>query len=230
MGVEILYEDKDIFVVLKPAGMPSQEERSTAMDMVSYLKNLSTMAQGYSKPPYVAPVHRLDRPVGGVMVYARTPQAAKYLSQQFQTRQVKKTYQALLAGVLPDKEGRLCHYLQKDGRANCSKVVEAKSSGAKEAILRYNVLEQRRMENGQDITRVQICLETGRHHQIRVQMAAVGAPVLGDTKYGNVTLELDLGGLALFSYGLEFNHPVTKRHLAFYENSPFSIDNPIISL
>lgn len=222
--VKILYEDQDIFVVVKPAGMPSQGDRSSVMDMVSWLKN--NLAKKGNKTPYVAVVHRLDRPVGGVMVYAKTKRAAAGLSAQIQKNQMTKKYRVVLTGAPEETKGVYEDMLLKDERSNTSKVVQAQTPGAKRAKLSYEVLTQVE-EEGCKYTLAEVLLETGRHHQIRVQMAAHGAGVYGDTKYNPLYQNrkgwFDMG---LFSCCLAFKHPVTGKKLAFEyipETKPFTL-------
>ncbi len=136
MTPEILYEDRDIIVVYKPAGMESQSGKSFSMDLCSYLKNRAA-AQGV-KNPYIGVVHRLDRMVAGVMVYAKTKEVAAGLSKQVQSGQMKKYYKALLCGRLSQPEGEMVDYLLQDGRTNHSAVVKAGVTGAKEARLTYH--------------------------------------------------------------------------------------------
>lgn len=220
LNVDILYEDADIFVVVKPPGMPSQAERSTAVDMVSYLKNLVARRDKVSNP-YVAVVHRLDRPVGGVMVYARTPKAAASLSAQVSARSIEKGYLAVVCGTLPQAQGHLEHYLRKDGRTNTSEVVQDPADG-KRAALDYTVLGTATVA-GDTYSLVDIRLETGRHHQIRAQMSAAGAPVAGDVKYGFTGAFREMG---LFSRRLVFRHPVSKKLMEFTavpDGRPFDI-------
>ena len=217
VNVKILYEDAHIIVVVKPAGMPSQAERSTAMDMVSYLKNM-LVRRDKVKNPYVAVVHRLDRPVGGVMVYAKTPKAAANLSAQVSERSISKEYMTVLCGELSQEKGTLTDWLLKDGRTNMSKVVEVNSyKDAKKAVLNYQVLDKK-MLNDKIYSLVHIHLETGRHHQIRVQMSHAGAPVAGDTKYGDCQ-DRSFRNVALFSCALEFVHPATGKQMRF-ESKP----------
>ncbi len=212
MNVEILYEDAHIFVVVKPAGMPSQSERSASMDMVSYLKNLLARRDKV-KNPYIAVVHRLDRPVGGVMVYAKSAKATSDLSAQVSNRSIGKEYMAVLEGHLLEPSGQLVDWLLKDGRTNMSQVVhETGQKEAKKAILNYKTLDQCETD-GQKYSLVHIHLETGRHHQIRVQMAHSGAPVAGDTKYGPGIHRFR--NVALFSSALEFEHPITRKKMRF---------------
>ena len=216
--VKILYEDVQIIVCVKPAGMASQAERSSAMDLVSWLKNYiggQKRAVGGQKN-YIGVVHRLDKPVGGVMVYAKTPKAASELSRQFSALDTEKTYLAVLTGRLPETSGVLENRLERDGRTNTSSVVD---TGGKQARLEYRVLAER---DGRSL--VEVRLYTGRHHQIRVQMAHAGAGIYGDMKYNreatekwNRERETPTGskGLGLFSCGLIFSHPATGKRMKF---------------
>lgn len=215
MDVRIIYEDQEIIVVIKPAGMPSQSDRSMTMDMVSYLKNY--LVPSVSGEPYIGVIHRLDRPVGGVMVYAKTPQAAKILSGQLQKKQIGKKYMAVLTGKLPNEEGTLKDWIETDKRTNVSKIVSKPSKAAKEAALNYRVIGTAEHE-GQVYSLTDIELITGRHHQIRVQTAGAGAGIYGDTKY-NPAFQGKKGwfDLGLFSYYLAFKHPKTGRPLTFKE-------------
>lgn len=227
IDVKILYEDADIIVCVKPPGMPSQPERSSAMDLVSWLKNYRRMKEqsgrdgagkgrGGTGSPYIGVVHRLDRPVGGVMVYAKNPKAAGELSRQFSSHQTEKIYLALLTGRLPEASGKLENFLQKDGRTNTSSVVE---KGGKKASLTYRELEEKR-----GLSLVELRLQTGRHHQIRVQTAWAGAGIYGDMKYNpehtkNWNEKEGIGSgkpeLCLFSCCLAFSHPVSRRKMRF---------------
>ena len=216
--VKILYEDVQIIVCVKPAGMASQAERTSAMDLVSWLKNYiggQKRAVGGQKN-YIGVVHRLDKPVGGVMVYAKTPKAASELSRQFSAPDTEKTYLAVLTGRLPETSGVLENRLERDGRTNTSSVVD---TGGKQARLEYRVLAER---DGRSL--VEVRLYTGRHHQIRVQMAHAGAGIYGDMKYNreatekwNRERETPTGskGLGLFSCGLIFSHPATGKRMKF---------------
>ena len=216
--VKILYEDVQIIVCVKPAGMASQAERSSAMDLVSWLKNYiggQKRAVGGQKN-YIGVVHRLDKPFGGVMVYAKTPKAASELSRQFSAHDTEKTYLAVLTGRLPETSGVLENRLERDGRTNTSSVVD---TGGKQARLEYRVLAER---DGRSL--VEVRLYTGRHHQIRVQMAHAGAGIYGDMKYNreatekwNRERETPTGskGLGLFSCGLIFSHPATGKRMKF---------------
>ena len=179
---EILYEDDQILVCHKPAGVPVQTKKIGTQDMESILKNYLFIHSSHHaghKPPYLAVIHRLDQPVSGILVFARTPAAAKNLNQQLQNDQFEKYYQAVVCGVLPDS-GTLTDYLVKDGRTNTSRTCSKNTPGAKKAVLSYEILETSEVTG---LSVVQIHLGTGRHHQIRVQMAGAGAPLWGDNKY-----------------------------------------------
>ena len=216
--VKILYEDVQIIVCVKPAGMASQAERSSAMDLVSWLKNYiggQKRAVGGQKN-YIGVVHRLDKPVGGVMVYAKTPKAASELSRQFSAHDTEKTYLAVLTGRLPETSGVLENRLERDGRTNTSSVVD---TGGKQARLEYRVLAER---DGRSL--VEVRLYTGRHHQIRVQLAHAGMPIVGDKKYNFKENIAPSGGqLALCSFKIAFRHPKTHRKLEFEIDKPFGL-------
>ena len=206
--IEILKEDNDILVCRKPAGIPVQTAKMGQQDMISLLKN-HRATEG--EPPEIYVVHRLDQPVEGVMVFAKNPRAAAALSRQIQGKTVDKYYRALVEGVPDPAEGRLEDYLLRDGKTNTSRVVTPKTDGAKKADLSYRVLEIR---EDRSVSLLEIRLETGRHHQIRVQMAHAGHPLVGDKKYnpGCTSEYLPIG---LSSVRIAFCHPTTGRRLEY---------------
>lgn len=207
----ILYEDKEILVCRKPAGMPVQAAGIGTMDMESALKNyLAQKIPG--KVPYLGIVHRLDQPVEGILVFAKTPGAAGSLSKQIMAGGAGKYYLAVVEGKPERSEGTLTDYLKKNGRANMSQAVPENTPGAKKAVLHYRILDQKEI-NGKVRTLLRIRLETGRHHQIRVQLSHAGYPLLGDRKY-NPSGEKGKS-LGLCSCGLEFKHPKTGRLMKF---------------
>lgn len=243
---DILYEDEAVFVVRKPAGTESQRGKSFAMDLESELKNLLA-SRHPGKVPYLGVVHRLDRPVTGVMVYAKTKAAAASLSRQFSAGTAHKTYEALVVGELPQEEGQLRDWLESDSRSNYTKVAAEeyaqRGGNAKEALLRYRVLSQDEEsvftcregadrwsvftcgtltgsmmpETGKQVHAVRIELMTGRHHQIRVQLAHAGAPVLGDTRYGQPLDGVQMKGrIALCAVILAFRHPTNGKMMRFH--------------
>lgn len=211
--MKILYEDNDLLVCCKPAGLPVQTASVSARDMVSELKNYLVQAENTSKgrngskEPYLGVVHRLDQPVSGVLVFAKNPTAAADLSNQVQDGRMNKQYKALVWGVPNPKEAFLEHFLQKDMKTNKSYV----AASGKKSKLFYKV-EKELEEDGEICSQVAIKLYTGRHHQIRVQMAAVGHPILGDTKYGTMKKS---SSLKLCAYELTFVHPGTKKEMTF---------------
>ena len=208
MKFDILYEDDQVIVCYKPAGVPTQTSKLGEQDMVSLLKN-------HLKGGYVAVIHRLDQPVEGVLVFAKTSAAAKELNKGLQGAGFGKYYKAVLWGVPEKKEAVLENYLVKDGRANTSRVTTANEKDAKKAILNYEVQEVGK-DGEKDITLVKVKLETGRHHQIRVQMANMGCPIWGDSKYNTAAIQdRRFRQIALCAYKLEFVHPKTKKKMEF---------------
>lgn len=204
---DILYEDPYLIVCRKPAGLAVQSASFGRMDLESMVRG-HLAEKNKAANPYLGVVHRLDQPVQGLVVFAKTKAAAASLSAQVQDGRMKKEYLAVLEGALPQREGTLVHFLKKDAAGNHSQAVEEKTPGAKRACLRYRVLKE---EGG--LTLVQIQLETGRHHQIRVQMAAAGAPVCGDAKYNpNARRGQEL---KLCASRLGFVHPKSGRRLEF---------------
>lgn len=218
MKLEIIFEDNDIIVCRKPAGVPTQTKRVGEADMVSLLKNHIYKQQNVKKEPYLAVIHRLDQPVEGLLVFAKTPFAAKELNKQLQNTGFGKHYLALLNGKLETPSGTLEQYLVKDGRTNTSRICEKNEKDARFARLSYEMVSY---NEEKDQTLVRVLLDTGRHHQIRVQMAGMGHPIVGDKKY-NTTETKHARTLALCAYRLEFRHPKTKKQQTFeLETLPF---------
>lgn len=220
MKTRIIYEDNDILVCIKPAGFAVQSAHISSGDMESELKSYLRKTTG---SPYLGIVHRLDQPVGGVMVFAKNDRAAASLSRQVQSGSGKtmgKYYEALVLGSdISDKEV-LVDYMVKDNKTNTSRVTSSNDKQAKKASLSYKVLE--RYEDG--YARIGVQLSTGRHHQIRVQMAHAGHPLLGDQKYGNdqsmeLSEKLGLKNVQLRATRLEFIHPSTNKKMVFDDKS-----------
>lgn len=200
-NLEILYEDNHIIVVVKPFNILSQSDNTKDIDMLSIIKTY--LKEKYNKPGnvYLGLVHRLDRPTGGIMVFAKTSKAASRLSEQIRLNLFTKKYLAIVNGYLKDKNGVFEDYILK--KEDNSSII---SNLGKYAKLEYEVLKEK-----SNLSLVSILLHTGRHHQIRVQFSSRGYPLYGDQRYG----KKDLKQLALFSYYLSFNHPVTKERLEF---------------
>lgn len=218
--IPVIYEDNELIVCVKPQGVSSQADKSNDEDVLDYFKSYLYDRDELDEEPYLAIIHRLDRPVGGLMVLAKTKQAAADLSDQVQDGTMIKYYQAILTGELPEECGCLEDYLVKDGKTNLSKVVPKGTKGAKKAVLNYEVLDVYETDEGV-ISYVLIELLTGRHHQIRVQMANQGAGIWGDTKYNPKFRKVKrrYQQIGLYATRLEFEHPVTGEHLIF-KNEP----------
>lgn len=205
--LKVLYEDNHIIVVIKPYNIPSQSDKTNDIDMLSLVKEY--IKEKYQKPGnvYVGLVHRLDRPVGGIMVFAKTSKAASRLSESIRNKSFSKTYLAVVNGKFEKQNGILENYLWKDEALNMSKVVSKDKKGAKLARLTYEVLTEKN-----DLSLVKINLETGRHHQIRVQFSNAGHSLYGDQKYGKGSMGKQI---ALWAYRLEFKHPVKDEIMKF---------------
>ena len=208
--INVVYEDNHIIVVEKPVNIPVQADDSKDLDFLSMIKKY--IKDKYNKPGnvYVGLVHRLDRPVGGIMVFAKTSKAASRLSTQVANHQLEKTYLAVVCGKTP-KNGKFFDYLVKDKKKNQSYVTD-KEHG-KESRLSYCRLDY---QNGFSL--VEIHLETGRSHQIRVQFSSRGFPLVGDAKYNQN--HDGKTSVALFAKKLAFYHPITKEKICFQLDKP----------
>jgi 23S rRNA pseudouridine1911/1915/1917 synthase len=222
MTLTILYEDKDVIVCVKPAGVPTQSSQIQTPDMVSILTNHLSEQSASHKQPYLAVIHRLDQPVEGILVFAKTPYAAKELNRQLTTHGFGKYYRALLRGKPAATSGTLIHYLVKDGKTNSSKVCKEGTPGAKLASLDYEILHLYTCKDGSEFAVAEIKLYTGRHHQIRVQMSQLGLPIVGDRKYDPAaTIPTELSSqlphqlLQLYACKLSFQHPRTCNQMEF---------------
>ena len=207
-NLTVLYEDNQIVVVIKPQNVPTMPDESKNLDMLSMVK--AYIKEKYNKPgeAFVGLVHRLDRPTGGIMVFARNSKAAKRLSEQFSTHKVEKVYYAITNGVVKIKTQKLTNYLKKDEKENIVKIVPMSEQGAKKAELVYKVLE----DNGKE-SLLEVKILTGRSHQIRLQLSNIGYPLVGDVKYGQ---EKGLtSNLGLWAGKLSFVHPTTKEKMVF---------------
>lgn len=209
MNLRILHEDEHVIVCYKPAGLATQTAKMGAQDMESLLKNY--LYKKEKKMPYVAVIHRLDQPVEGILVFAKTPFAAKELNKGMQGAGFGKYYKAVVCGIPNEKKAVLEDYLVKDGKTNTSRIGRKDEAEAKKAVLAYEVIQQT-----DDKALLKIKLETGRHHQIRVQMANMGCPIWGDTKYNSAeNVDKSWKNIALCAYHLEFVHPKTKKKMVF---------------
>ena len=224
MVQNIIYEDEELLVVYKPAKIAVQTKRFGQMDMESLLKNyLAGKEEGCPAGravPYLAVIHRLDQPVEGLLVFAKTLEAAADLSVQASGKDsMRKEYLAVVCGRPDQLKGQLRDWLLKDGRTNTSRAVPKGTKGAKEALLQYELLETCA---GRSLLRIR--LQTGRHHQIRVQFSSRNHALWGDQRYNSNAKKGQQ--IALHSYRLSFPHPVTKEILTFtseIDRYPFNI-------
>ncbi|GFN30733.1 RluA family pseudouridine synthase [Paenibacillus xylaniclasticus] len=210
-GIPILFEDNHLLVVVKPPGIPSQEDDSGDPDMLTLLKE--DLKIRYNKPGnvFLGLVHRLDRPVGGAMLFAKTSKAASRLSEAVRSREFGKTYMAVVHGSPSSSSGTLRHWMRKDNKRNVSTTFDKPVADAKEAVLDYAVIT-----SSSGLSLVAIKLHTGRSHQIRAQMAAIGCPLYGDAKYGAPSKRCDShSSVLLWSTSVAVPHPVTKERLIF---------------
>ena len=218
MNIPILFEDNHLLIVEKPINVPVQEDSSGDHDLLTMLKE--DIKVRYQKPGnvYLGLVHRLDRPVGGAIVFAKTSKAASRLSDMIRRRVIDRTYLTVVHGVPKQKKGTLEHYLLKDSRKNKVTAEAASHPQAKQAILGYEVLESK-----EGFSLLAVKLHTGRSHQIRVQLATIGHPIYGDQKYGE---RVNKPGqqIALWANLLSFEHPVRKEPITIQNRPP--VDYP----
>ena len=217
MRTKVIYEDKDIMVIHKPAGLATQTGQIGSMDVVSELKNYLA-AKG--EDSYVGVIHRLDQPVDGLLVFAKNKRAAAHLSGQLAKDNLNKEYDAVVCGVTECREETLTDYLRKgnDSRAQVVTGEEARFPDARRAVLHYCVKEEAPPFPG--TTLIHVTLQTGRFHQIRAQMAHAGYPLLGDVKYGNemsaeLSRQYGIRQVALCASAMSLQHPVTGKKLHF---------------
>ncbi len=210
-NLKVLFEDNHIIVVEKKPNIPSQADKTKDIDMLTIVKQY--LKEKYKKPGgvYLGLIHRLDRPVGGIMIFAKTSKAATRLSNQVREKIFKKKYLAVVDGKFEEKQGTLEDYLYKDEKHNTSKVVNKDKRKAKLAKLDYQVLYYNEVKN---LSLVNINLYTGRHHQIRVQLSHLGHSIFGDQKYGTRGQGKKI---ALWAYELTINHPITKEKMTFQD-------------
>ncbi len=207
--INIIYEDNHLLVIEKPINIPVQKDNTNDIDMLTLLKDYRKKHENKPGEAYLGLVHRLDRPVGGIMVFAKTSKAAARLSNQIRENTFHKTYLAVINGHLPSKDV-LEDYLYKNEKENKTYVV-SKEKG-KYSKLSYQVLKEK-----DNLSLVRINLITGRSHQIRVQFSSRNHPLIGDSKYGKNKENINI---ALFAESIIFKHPITKEELTFKLDIP----------
>jgi 23S rRNA pseudouridine1911/1915/1917 synthase len=205
MNIPILHEDSEILVVNKPSGIPTQPDKKGTESLLEILSE---------NRPNLYLIHRLDQRVSGIVIFAKTEQSASQLSKEFQTRNITKKYRAIVANKPPESEAKLTHWLLKDAKKNLSKAFENEVKNSQKAELIYKIIQ-----SSERYHLLEIELLTGRFHQIRSQLSAIGSPILGDLKYGYKRSSPD-GSIFLQSYHLSLNHPTTKQALQFEIEMP----------
>ena len=212
--VEILYEDNHLLAVFKKPSDLSQSDKTGDLSLDSEIKKY--LSEKYHKPGevYLGVVHRLDRPVGGVILYARTSKALGRLNEIFRTREVKKTYLAIIGERPPEDEAVLTHFLKKNEKQNKTYAYDSEVKGSKKASLTYKLSGR-----SDRYFLLEVDLHSGRHHQIRAQLAKIGCPIKGDLKYGYPRSNED-GSICLFARRLEFIHPVKKERVTITAHFP----------
>lgn len=212
MQTQIVYEDEAVLVIRKPAGLATESAGIGQKDVVSELKNY-VAKKNPGKMPYLGVVHRLDQPVEGLLVFAKTKKAAENLTAQLGKGTLKKEYLAVVCGKVPENTGRLVDYLAKE--KGMAVVKDAADAQAKKAVLTYT-----KKAETEELTLLAVQIETGRFHQIRAQLSHAGFPILGDEKYGSeeskeLSREKKIRFTALCAASLSFRHPVTGKVMAF---------------
>ncbi len=205
--MDIVYEDNHIIIVNKKPGEIVQGDKTGDRPISEMLKDW--LKEKYTKPGNVfcGVIHRLDRPVGGLVVFAKTGKGLARMNELFRNGEVKKTYWAITKNMPPKQEDTLTHYITTRERINKSYASTTPKEGAAKAVLKYRVIAR-----GDRYSLLEINLLTGRKHQIRVQLSAIGCPVKGDLKYGAERSNPD-GSISLLSHRIEFDHPVSKQHI-----------------
>ncbi|MCD7962268.1 MAG: RNA pseudouridine synthase [Rikenellaceae bacterium] len=212
--VHILYEDNHIMIVNKPSGIPVQPDNSGDPALEDELKEFIKMRDGKPGKVYLGVVHRIDRPVSGAVMFAKTSKALTRLNEMVKNREIKKTYWAITY-MRPEKmEDTLVNYILRDGKTNKSRCVSSPGKEAKEAKLKYKVVA-----GSDNFTMLEIQLITGRHHQIRCQLSKIDCPIKGDLKYGAKRSNKD-GSISLHARKLEFIHPVKKEVITVTAPTP----------
>lgn len=206
--INVIYEDNHIIVVEKPFNIPTQLDDSGDIDMLSMVKEYVRLKYNKKGEAYIGLVHRLDRVAGGVMVFARTSKAASRLSEQIRNRTFKKEYFTVVENIVKKDSDLLVDYIVKDSKNNVVKVVDKSKRDAKEAKLKYELIETKEL-----LSLLRVDLLTGRPHQIRIQFSSRNNPIFGDGKYRSTYKSKK--GIALWSYKISFVHPTKQEEMVF---------------
>lgn len=210
MSLNILFEDRYVIAVEKPQGIPVQSDKTNDEDLMLYVKNYLRNKSGYEEP-YLGLIHRIDRPVGGVVVFAKNKFANSELSEQIRTNTIKKQYLAVVCGKPKKDEDILEDYMKKLVTINMSKITDSKDKNSKLARLKYTLIKTVNNTEYGELSLVKVELFTGRHHQIRLQLSNDNIPIWGDNKYNKAFVKKkEFTSIALWSYEYAFKHPKTK--------------------
>ena len=225
----VVYEDNHIIIVNKTASEIVQGDKTGDTPLSETVKQY--LKEKYSKPGnvFIGVAHRLDRPVSGLVVFAKTSKALSRLNEMFKNSEVKKTYWAVVKNLPREEEGELVNYLVRNEKQNKSYAYDKEVPGSKKAILHYRLIGR-----SQNYYLLEIDLKTGRHHQIRAQMSNAGMPLLGDSKYGSdrsKELSRDIGckNVALCAYKLSFKHPATHKEMVFEREPDEELFDPFLN-
>ncbi len=214
MEIKILFEDRYVILAEKPPKTPAQSDKTKDKDMVNIVENYLISKNPSNNKPYIGLVHRLDRPVGGVMIFAKNKFANRELSEQVRLKQMKKEYYAIVCGKPKKNEEMVEDYLKKLKTINMSKVVAENVKGSKKSTLKYKVIDTVETDEYGVLSLLNVELMTGRHHQIRVQLSNRGLPLWGDNKYNKIFVKKkEWTQIALCAYKLSFNHPKSEEKI-----------------
>lgn len=214
LETDILYEDNHIIIINKAANIPVQGDITGDLCLLDIVKEYIKIK--YNKPGavFLGLVHRIDRPISGIVLLAKTSKALTRLNEMFKTRNINKTYWAIVKNEVPAVKMLLCNYLKKNSTQNKSYIVKENTAGAAKAVLEYSLISK-----SDKYYLLEIILHTGRHHQIRAQLANIGCPIKGDIKYGFDRPNKD-GSICLHSRKIEFIHPVTNKNISIIAAPP----------
>ena len=213
MRLEIRYEDEYLRVAVKPAGISSQSDKTNDRDMLTEVKHYLFNKNGGNGEPYAALINRLDKPVGGLVLFAKDEKTAALLTDMVKEHKIEKYYQAIVTGEVPEEVGTLKNYMVHDPKTNVSKLTDKDAPGAKEAELDYELIDEFETDEGV-LGLLLIKLKTGRHHQIRCQLAGINCGIYGDVKYNKkAKARKGMKDIGLYASRLEFDHPVTGEHV-----------------
>ena len=212
--MNIIYEDNHLIIINKAPGELSQSDKTKDISLVDELKNYLKVKYNKQGNAYLGLVNRLDRPTSGLLIFSKTSKSLTRMNELQKKRKIKKTYYAITEKQPKKASDKLTNFLKKNQTKNKSFVVDQSDFKSKKAVLNYKIIKK--LEN---YFLLEIILETGRHHQIRVQLAHIGCPIKGDLKYGSKRSNKD-GGIDLHAYKIEFIHPVTKKSVSITAPTP----------